>query len=294
MSEKKIFLVVGGDMRQVYAAKKLSENFSVYAAGFDCRTFNEENIIFIGNLLEMPRKADYILYPLPVSNDGVFVNAPFCENKILLTDTLDLLKDNGIIFGGKIDPSTMKIFNKFKAETVDYFKIEDFNLLNAVPTAEGAVQIAMRERNSVLYKSKVLVTGYGRISKVLIKILHAMGAEVTVTARKYSDLQWAEVMGCKSVHLSEFKNNVNEYDIIFNTIPAMILDKNILDKIKKEAIIIDLASKPGGVDFEAAKKFGIKTIHALALPGKIAPVTAGEIIACTAFNILKERRVFNE
>ncbi len=290
MNDKKAFLVVGGDMRQIYAAKKLSEKFVVYAAGFDCYTSNAENVIFIGHLLEMPQKADYILYPLPVSSNGVYVNAPFCENDILLTDTLSLLKDNGMIFGGKIDPSTMKIFSKIKAETVDYFNIEDFNLLNAVPTAEGAVQIAMRERTSVLYKSKVLITGFGRISKVLIKILSAMGAELTVTARKNSDLQWAEIAGCNAVHISEFINIANQFDIIFNTIPAMILDKNVLNKVKKEALIIDLASKPGGVDFEYAKALGIKTIHALALPGKIAPVTAGEIIACTAFNILKERR----
>ncbi len=292
MDEKKVFLVVGGDMRQIYAAKKLSEEFTVYAAGFDCCTANAENVIFIGHLLEMPQKADYILYPLPVSENGIFVNAPFCENKILLTDTLSLLKDDGIIFGGKIDPSTMKIFNKSKAETVDYFTIEDFNLMNAVPTAEGAIQIAMRERASVLYKSKILITGYGRISKVLVKILSAMGAEVTVTARKYTDLQWAEIAGCKAVYLSEFENIVHESDIIFNTIPAMILDKNIINKIKKEALIIDLASKPGGVDFEYAKKTGIKTIHALALPGKIAPVTAGEIIACTALNILQRKEDF--
>lgn len=294
MNDKKVFLVVGGDMRQVHAAKKLSEKFTVYAAGFDCCNTEIENVTFINHRLEIPQKADYILFPLPVSNNGVFVNAPFCNNYISLTDTISLIKDNGMIFGGKIDPSTMKIFDKCKAETVDYFEREDFNLLNAVPTAEGAVQIVMKERSSVLYKSKVLVTGFGRISKVLIKILLAMGAEITVTARRYSDLLWAEIMGCKGIHISEFEETVHEYDIIFNTIPAMILDKNILYKIKRDSLIIDLASKPGGVDFEAANVFGIKAIHALALPGKAAPVTAGEIIACTAFNILNERRNMNE
>lgn len=293
MSNKEVFLVAGGDMRQIYAAKKLAERFTVYALGFDNCNVEIENVIFIDNQFKMPQKVDFILFPLPVSNNG-FVNAPFCSNYISLTETASLVKDNGMIFGGKIDPLTMKIFDKCRATTVDYFEREDFNLLNAVPTAEGAIQIAMKERSSVLYKSKILITGFGRIAKVLIKLLSAMGVEITVTARKYSDLLWSEIMDCKGVHISELDKSIHEADIIFNTVPAMIIDKNILSNVKKDSLIIDLASKPGGVDFKSADTLGIKTIHALSLPGKLTPVSAGEIIACTALNILNERRNANE
>ena len=188
MNKENVFLVVGGDLRQVYTAKKLAENNKVYAAGFDNNIIGDSNVIHVDHKLELPEIADYIILPLPASQNGVFVNAPFCRNNIPLTSLAPLLKCDGIIFGGKIDPSTMKIFNKCGIKTVDYFEREELNVLNAVPTAEGAVQIAMEEMASTIYGQKVLITGFGRISKVLIKILNGLGADITVTARKYSDL----------------------------------------------------------------------------------------------------------
>ena len=263
MNKENVFLVVGGDLRQVYTAKKLAENNKVYAAGFDNNIIGDINVIHVDHKLELPEIADYIILPLPASQNGVFVNAPFCRNNIPLTSLAPLLKCDGIIFGGKIDPSTMKIFNKCGIKTVDYFEREELNVLNAVPTAEGAVQIAMEEMASTIYGQKVLITGFGRISKVLIKILNGLGADITVTARKYSDLSWAEIYGCKTVHTSALENIIGEYDLIFNTVPAVILNEKCLNQIKNDALIIDLASKPGGVDFDTAGKLGLKVVWAL-------------------------------
>ena len=81
---------------------------------------------------------------------------------------------------------------------------------------------------------------------------------------------------------------LRDMDIIFNTIPSLILNDEILTKVKKDALIIDLASKPGGIDFDAAKSYGLKVIWALSLPGKIAPVSSGAIIKDTIMNIIKE------
>jgi dipicolinate synthase subunit A len=53
-------------------------------------------------------------------------------------------------------------------------------------------------------------------------------------------------------------------------------------------LVIDLASKPGGVDFEYAQYKGIKTIHALSLPGKVAPVTTAMYMETVIYNIIKE------
>ncbi len=290
MNKENVFLVVGGDLRQVYTAKKLAEKNKVYAAGFDNNVIDFSNVIYVNHKLELPEIMDYIILPLPASQNGVFVNAPFCRNNIPLTSLTPHLKNDGIIFGGKIDAATMKIFNKCGIKTVDYFEREELNVLNAVPTAEGAVQIAMEEMASTIYGQKVLITGFGRIAKVLVKILNGLGADITVTARKYSDLSWAEIYGCKAVHTSALEDILSEYDLIFNTVPAVILDEECLKHIKNDSLITDLASKPGGVDFDTAGKLGLKVVWALSLPGKIAPVTSGEIIACTILNILKERR----
>lgn len=162
---------------------------------------------------------------------------------------------------------------------------------NAVPTAEGAIEIAISETPITIHGSKCLVLGYGRIGKILSKFLDGMGAQTYVEARKYADLALIESHGCNPLTMKETKMRLDEFDIIFNTVPALILTREDLEKVKKDALIIDLASKPGGVDFTAAKELGIHVIWALSLPGRTAPVTAGIIIKDTITNILSELEV---
>lgn len=130
--------------------------------------------------------------------------------------------------------------------------------------------------------------GYGKIGKILSKYLYGMGAQTYVEARKYADLAMIEGHGYEPLPLNRLKKRINEFDIIFNTVPSLILDDEVLENIRKDALIIDLASKPGGVDFEAAKQYGLKVIWALSLPGKIAPVSSGAIIKDTVMNIINE------
>ena len=163
-------------------------------------------------------------------------------------------------------------------------------ICNAVPTAEGAIEIAIREYSGTVNGSKCLITGYGRIGKVLAQMLKGMGAEVYVSARRKESLAWIKLNGYTAIEHNNIINS-GDFDIIFNTVPSMILDSKIMAKIAVNALIIDLASLPGGVDFDSAKRMGIKTIHALSLPGKVAPKTSGEIIKNTIFNILEEENM---
>ncbi len=284
----KIFLVAGGDMRQIYAAEKLKDSFSVYITGFDKNIIIPENIKTLNNISDIPQKADYILLPMPVSTDNINLNTPFGKTNIPLSKITGFIKEDGIIFGGKAEESVKKIFQKSDIRFYDYLDREDFSVMNAVPTAEGALQIAFEELSTTIYGTEVLVTGWGRIAKILARMLVALGANVTVSARNYSDLTWAEIFNCHSLHISELKKQINKFDVVFNTVPDMIFDKSVLKKTKKNCLIIDLASRPGGVDFESASSLGIKTIWALGLPGKVAPVTSGKIVAMTVINILSE------
>lgn len=159
---------------------------------------------------------------------------------------------------------------------------------NAIPTAEGAIEIAISETPVTIHGSKCLVLGYGKIGKILTKDLYGMGAITYAAARKYADLAMIEGHGYEPLQMSTLKGRINEFDIIFNTVPALILDDEVLSKVQKDALIIDLASKPGGVDFEAAKKYGLRVIWALSLPGKVAPITSGAIIKDTIMNIINE------
>ena len=159
---------------------------------------------------------------------------------------------------------------------------------NTIPTAEGAIEIAISETPVTIHGSKCLVLGYGKIGKILTKDLYGMGAITYAAARKYADLAMIEGHGYEPLQMSTLKGRINEFDIIFNTVPALILDDEVLSKVQKDALIIDLASKPGGVDFEAAKKYGLRVIWALSLPGKVAPITSGAIIKDTIMNIINE------
>ncbi|MBE6838617.1 MAG: dipicolinate synthase subunit DpsA [Ruminococcus sp.] len=282
------FLVVGGDLRQIYLAEKLARTHKVCIYGTDRKMLSSDAVTYTDTLDGI--SADYTVLPVPASNDGATVNAPLYDKAVTLSSVADCTDRNGIIFGGKITTAAGIILRKNGAATEDYLEREELSVLNAVATSEGAIQLAMEETATTIFGRKILITGFGRIAKTLARVLVAMGAKVTVCVRKKSDIVWAEICGCKGVHISHLRTAAKDADIIFNTIPTVIMGEEILSAVKSNALLIDLASKPGGVDFGTAGKLGIKTIWALSLPGKIAPVTSGEIIADTILGILEERR----
>lgn len=149
--------------------------------------------------------------------------------------------------------------------------------------------LAMEETPKTIYGSKILITGFGRISKVMVLALRAMGAELYVAARKCKDIEWAKIYGCNAVDYNHLDAILPQIDIVFNTVPVVIFEEKWLKKLQTDCLIIDLASKPGGIDFKAASQLGLKAIWALSLPGKVAPVTAGKIICDTILYILSER-----
>ena len=276
--------VIGGDLRQLTLARLLREDgYTVKIAGFDKGV---ENVYKTSDDIW---ESDVIILPIPASHDGLTVNAPYSEKPIPIIS--DKLTDKTLILGGNISPQLEEIFSLSKTKYVDYLKREELMIRNAIPTAEGAIELAFSEMPITLHSSKCLVVGYGRIGKILSSMLKGLGASVTVSARKHSDLAWISARGFSPIHNSEIKKIISEFDVIFNTVPAMVLDNAILRDVNPDSLIIDLASKPGGVDFATAKDLGLKAIWSLGLPGKVAPITSGEIIKDTVINILKEMEV---
>ncbi|MBQ5333459.1 MAG: dipicolinate synthase subunit DpsA [Oscillospiraceae bacterium] len=290
MSER--YIVAGGDMRFSALAEQLAESKRVCTLGFDKNLFTSTGIITAENVMSIPGRADCLILPLPVSTDGTTLNAPYYSGTISLSELPSCVKENGIVFGGRISPAAAKLFTSKGIEVIDYFEREELAVLNALVTAEGALQIALEEQPVIISGCKVLILGMGRIAKSLIRLLCGFGTHTAVSARKYSDLAWAEVYGCSSVSISDLEKSdiLAEADIIFNTIPHMILNEQLLKKCSKSCLIIDLASKPGGMDMDAAGRLGLRAIWALSLPGKTAPVSSGRMIGKTIENILRERR----
>ena len=157
-----------------------------------------------------------------------------------------------------------------------------------MPFPQAKVLSRPLEYDGTVNNSKCLVAGYGRIGRVLSDILSGLGADVTVSARNLRDIEFIKARGFHAV----FTNNLTgKYDIIFNTIPCMIFDSHTLAKVASNALVIDLASMPGGVDFNSAERLGIKAVHALSLPGKVAPKTSGIIIKNAVYNIIREEKL---
>lgn len=278
----KIFALLGGDMRTLSAGKELlKRGFDIYLFGFE---ESEKTQAF--KIAKTPDEAlgnaDFALLPLPVTTDGKTLRTPYMKNQVSLSDIFRAAPQKTVFFGGNV-PEKISCENT----VVDYFKRDDFQIKNAVPTAEGAIAEAIKETDFTVFQSRCLVTGFGRIGKALSLRLKALGADVTVSSRKEKDLAETETLGMKSIKSSEIINIISEQDIVFNTVPAKIIGEKELEKAKKETLFIDLSSKPGGIDFEPAKKAGLKVLWLLSLPGKTAPETAGKIIAETVIKILE-------
>lgn len=279
-------------MRFSALAEQLAENKAVCTVGFDKNIFSSEKIIISENVMSLPFRADCLVLPLPASADGITLNTPFYSGTVSLSELTGCVSRDGIVFGGRISSAVRELFSSKGIEVVDYFEREELAVLNALATAEGALQIALEEQPVMISGSRILITGMGRIAKSLIRILSGFGADITASARKCSDLAWAEIFGCNAVNISELESSdaLKNADIIFNTVPYPILTEKLLKKCSKKCLIIDLASKPGGMDLEAAGRLGLRAIWALSLPGKTAPVSSGRMIARTIENILHERK----
>ncbi len=289
--EKKI-AVLGGDLRQVHLAAKLSApGTKVYGMFMSEAPGMSSEIITTNNIEEILPGCQMIVLPLPVTVDGITINAPYAKDKLSIERCIKAISPETLTFAGLMTDSLRKLAAEKGLEIIDYFAREELTVLNAIPTAEGAIEIAMRELPITIFGSHVLVTGFGRIGKVIVRLLTAFGAKVWVAARRYSDHAWIRINGCEPIHTHQLLEYAGRMDVIINTVPALLFNREILSQLKKDCLVIDLASKPGGLDFEAASELGVKTIWALSMPGKVAPITAGEIIYMTLQNCLKERGI---
>lgn len=287
MRESLCFWVVGGDPRQAALSRALSDD------GHQVHTYALEE----GEGTPHPApdlsgigSAHCVVLPLP-SDDGELLNTPLSRTPLPLSDLLSALRPSQLLCAGRPSPRLRALSEERGLRLIDYFAREDLTIANAVPTSEGAIQLAMEELPITLHGARVLVIGYGRLGKVLAYQLQGLGAHVSVAARKQADLSWIRVWGCEGEETGALQGELSGYDLIINTVPAPVLSRPLLAELREGCLVIDLASKPGGVDFDGAAQLGVKVIWALSLPGKVAPVTAARAIRDTIYNILSEQGV---
>lgn len=261
---------------------------ALVSEGYNCLLFGFEE--YNTKLDKILSQSDIIALPLPVSEDGINLFAPFLAQKAPLFDIFRQLSADKLVLGGRVSDQVKKLAGRFDINICDYFLREEMTVKNIVPTVEGALAIAINETDFTIHKSSCLVLGYGRLGRVLSEKLSCLGANVTVMARSQKDLAWCSVCGYSLVKPSGLREVLKEQNIIFNTVPALILNSELLQYVGRGTLIIDLASAPGGVDLACAKKLQIKAVKALSLPGKTAPKSAAEIIKDTILNIAREEK----
>ncbi|MBR5236235.1 MAG: dipicolinate synthase subunit DpsA [Clostridia bacterium] len=243
------FSVIGGDQRSLVTAEQLYKfGYEVTLFGFDDKVKCNETLHRAKTLQDAIHCADNIILPLPCSINGSDVNTPLYDGTILLQDILVHVNKKQRILGGKLDKVFCAELETKGISYNDYTKREEFSVLNAIPTAEGAIEIALHELPVTLNGTHALVIGFGRIGKALSAALKGMGTIVTVSARRHSDLAWIKSYGYTPLSYNNFNEQLNKFHVIFNTVPQLILDRKALQSISKNCLIIDLASMPGGAD----------------------------------------------
>jgi len=274
VKKKLTFAILGGDKRSLWAAKRLREQ------NFETELFALENEKAF--LPSDTVRADIVILPMPISRDGVHLFAPESSEPILLSDVFRAIPREAMIFGGNMTGISDE-------RTIDYGRMGAFAVMNAVPTAEGALLLALQNGKRTVFGMHVGIVGYGKVAFAAAKLFHAVGADVTVFARKAQARAEAHMMGYTARPISELAESAGDFELLINTVPARIFDRELLSKLSEKTNLMDLASAPFGLDFEEAAELGVRAVCAPGLPGRFFPETAGRAIADTVTEILREK-----
>ena len=282
---------VGGDARQIEVIAQTTElDASATLIGFEelPRRFTDTALVALST--EVFADVDAVVLPVAGMDDDGRVETRFGgEGRVVLTeDHFAIMKPGTCVFTGIARPRLGIGRRKYPLHLVKLMELDEVAILNSIPTAEGAIALAMQHTTITIHGANTLVLGFGRCGKTLARTLDALGARVTEAARRPADLARVREMGLQPVHMGELQEAVAGVEIVFNTIPAMILSAAVLSQMAKDCVIIDIASKPGGTDFRYAERRGMTAILAPSLPGFVAPKTAGRIIADSVCRILAE------
>ena len=281
------FAILGGDSRSVRLGRLLAED------GHRVNTYCLEKaplppgVNAAGCLQSVLYGADWVLLPVPAEKGGR-LSAPLSAQSLEMEELISALWPGQVLCGGKLSAATGLAAVRAGAKVYDLMQRRDFTVGNAAVTAEGAIQLLLDATPRCLMGSHVLVTGWGRIASILAPKLHALGAYVTVAARKAGDRAMAAAQNLGYCSFQALGLLIEDVDYIVNTVPAPVLDERLLKRMKKEALLLELASAPGGFDVQSAEALGLQLISAPGLPGTYAPESAAELIRQTIYAIIAE------
>lgn len=260
--------VIGGDRRTAFMIPFFQENgYSVISFGIQ-ETDKENADGRAHSLKEALDGADVIVGGIPLEKEGV----------LEIRELSRLIRKKHTIFGGVIPESFRQECSERDILCCDFMLVESIAVFNAVATAEGAVLEALRHKDTNIHKSESLVIGYGRCGKILSDKLKGLSACVTVCSNSQTELAVADAYGLRTLPLEQLESRAGEFEYIYNTAPALLLTEKLLEKIREDALIIDIASGSGGVDYKAAERLNITALRCPGLPGKYAGRTSAKCL----------------
>jgi len=280
------FSIVGGDKRNIFLKELLEDDgHKVKIYGFcDYKTKDLKNSKTLEDAI---KDTDFIISSIPFTNkEGWLIFAPFSKEVIPYYDILQLMNSKQKLVAGSINKDIMKTAKDKGIEFIDILKNEEINILNAVPTAEGIIKIAIEETEITLCTANIMILGYGRIGSVTAHMLKGMGANVLVVTNRIFDSNRGKSFGHRVIDYSDINDHLMDMDIIINTANNNVINSKNFIYISEDTLLIDVSSPPFGINMEDSFKFGAKTLWARALPGKIAPKSVAMYIRDGLYKII--------
>lgn len=257
-----MILIINNDKRMSYLAESIRD------FGMDLIQYHNDSADFDLNAL---KEVDYLILPF----GGIASDGKIAATKLYLTQAvLEALPADCVIFTPIKYPKLLELVKIVPRKVECMFDYDEVAIYNSIPTAEGVIFHIIKNTEITIHQADILVIGGGRCGQTIARDLKALGARVTVTYRKRSDEARLFELGVIPLNIEYFVEDLEHFDVIVNTVPSKILDKKALDRLKKDCYVIDIASKPGGTDFEYAKSIGINAELTLSLPSIVAPKTA--------------------
>lgn len=260
-------LIIGGDMRFPRLWRMLSED------GHGFFPLAMEKAVSLEGPLDYSG-VDRVILPLPAERDGK-LNAPLSSGVHTAEEFLRPLRPGTVVWAGMAGEALSDLCGKKGLILKDYFKSEALQQKNAMLTAEGAIALMLTMDEKCLCGRRALISGFGRIARLLSPRLRALGMDVWVAARSASDRAAAEAMGLRGCAIAGCGEK--KWDFVLNTVPHVIFGREALAAFRG-ANLIELASPPYGFDMAQARELGIKVEIASALPSRFSPESAAEAI----------------
>jgi dipicolinate synthase subunit A len=288
--------VIGGDARQLEVIRKLIEldakvsliGFDQLDHGFTGASKKQMHELYFASL-------DAVILPVAGTNAEGQIDTIFSNEKVMLTkEQVEQTPAHFTIYSGISNAYLDGLAAAANRKLVKLFERDDVAIYNSIPTVEGTIMMVIQHTDYTIHGSKVMVLGFGRTGMSVARAFQALGAKVNVGARRSEHLARITEMTFTPFRLNDLEKEVQDADIVINTVPHLIVTAGVISKMPAHTLIVDLASKPGGTDFRYAEKRGVKAFLAPGLPGIVAPKTAGQILANVLTTLLREDKARKE